>query len=251
MAERELPVTEILDYCFSGGLRACIDISISLENFDERAAWAERYDGLYLTAGLHPGSAGRTSLDSALPDLRERLQHPAVVALGEIGLDRPEERENRAEQYEFFEAQLNLSRELGVPVIIHNRDAEQEIYELVRKRPPVRESVMHCYSGSAAYARKFVDLGFAVSFAGNLTFKKGSAEIREAARQLPLETILLETDAPFLAPEPARGRPNHPAYIGHTYAFFADLRQRPTEEITETIAQNSTRIFGVPEPAAL
>lgn len=246
METREIPVEQVLDFCFEHGLAACIDISITLDNFPARRAWADQYPNLYLTAGIHPGAVSDVEPQRALSDLRGRLQEDRVIALGEIGLDRPGERENSKLQYELFRAQLEISREVGVPVVIHNRDAEEEIYELVRRNPPVRESIMHCYSGSAQFARKFVDLGFVISFAGNLTFKKGSEELRTAAAELPLETLLLETDAPFLAPEPARGRPNHPGYLGHTYVFLASLRNEPLPEITETLAKTAERVFRVP-----
>jgi len=242
MQERDLPVADILSRAFSDGLTYALDIATTLEDFTRRLSVLSDFSGVYLTAGVHPSGAGLVDIEQVHTLLPEQLAHPRVVALGEIGLDWYRNYGTPPAQRKLFEAQIEIANRLRLPVIIHNRQAEADILDILRAHPPESESIMHCFSADANYARKFMDLGFSISFAGNLTFKK-SDDLRDVARFIPEDRLLAETDAPFLAPEPARGRPNHPGYVGHTYAVLAQLRDSSVEELSVSVTRNFQRIF--------
>ena len=236
--EKGLPVTEIMDRVFADGLRFALDIATRPDDLDHRRSLASGRPGILHSVGVHPSGTGEVDPDAALPRIESLLEEPDVVALGEIGLDWHWNFGTPQEQKRLFIAQLELARRLDTPVIIHNRDAEAEIYDIVSEHRPPANSIMHCFSADAAYARRFLDLGFLISFAGNVTFKKRAEHIQEAARIVPLDRMLLETDSPFLAPEPARGRPNHPGYVGHVYEFVAAQRGITTDDLAERVRAN-------------
>ena len=242
MEQKELPVGEILNRCFAGGMAYGLDIAINLDDFEQRRQRLASFDGVYLTAGLHPSQAGTVRFPDAEGDLRQLLSHRRVVALGEIGLDWYRNHGTPEEQRDLFVSQIELANELGLPVIVHNRDAEEDIFEVFSAHPPTAESIMHCFAADAHFARRFLDLGFTLSFGGNVTYKRSEA-IRDAARITPADRILAETDAPFLAPQAVRGRPNHPGYVGHTYAFLAELRGKPVEELAANAKRTFERVF--------
>jgi TatD DNase family protein len=242
MEQKDLPVAEILEYCFTHGLAYGLDIGIGLDDFAERKARTDAFPNVYLSAGLHPSQSGTVSFEQAESTLRSLLQEERVVALGEIGLDWYRNHATPQEQTELFVSQIELANELGLPVIVHNRDAARDIYEAFSAHPPAAESVMHCFAADATQATRFLDLGFTLSFGGNVTYK-GSEDIREAARITPPDRIMAETDAPFLAPQAVRGRPNHPGYVGHTYDFLAELRGEAPKELAGYARENLERIF--------
>jgi TatD DNase family protein len=243
MVEKNLPAEQILDYTFAEGLAYGLDIAINLEDFEERKTRLDRFSGVYLTAGLHPSQAGSIVFTDAEAVLRAALSDPRVVALGEIGLDWYRNHGTPEEQRDLFVSQIELANRLGLPVIVHNRDATEDIFEVFRSHPPAVEGIMHCFAADAGFARRFLDLGFSLSFGGNVTYKR-SEDIREAARITPSDRILAETDAPFLAPQAVRGRPNHPGYVGHTYEFLAELRGESSAEVLARAArENFERIF--------
>jgi TatD DNase family protein len=242
MQEKGLPATDILSRCFADGLAYGLDIGISPDDFDERAAVLAGFERVYLSVGLHPHNAGSVTFAAAEETLRRRLRHEKVVALGEIGLDWYRNHGSPHEQRELFLSQIALANEVGLPVIVHNRDAAADILAVFEAHPPARESVMHCFSAGPGEARRFLDLGFTLSFGGNVTYKR-SDDIREAARLTPADRILLETDAPFLAPQVVRGRPNHPGFIGYTCEFLAELRGESAGDLARTTARTFERIF--------
>lgn len=242
MQDKGLPATDILSRCFADGLAYGLDVGISPDDFEERAEVLSGFDRVYLSVGLHPHNAGRITFAAAEDTLRRRLDHPKVVALGEIGLDWYRHHGSPGEQRELFVSQIALANELGLPVIVHNRDAAADILAVFEAHPPVRESVMHCFSAGAEEARRFLDLGFTLSFGGNLTYKR-SDDIREAARLTPTDRILLETDAPFLAPQAVRGKPNHPGFVGYTCEFLAEVRGESAADLAQTTARTFERIF--------
>jgi TatD DNase family protein len=238
MEEKELPVAEIMDRSFADGLRYALDIATRPDDLKHRRSLAAGRPGILHTVGVHPSGTGQVDPDAALPQIESLLGEPDVVALGEIGLDWHWNFGSPQEQKRLFIAQLELARRRDTPVIIHNRDAEADIYDIVSEHRPPANSIMHCFSADAAYARRFLDLGFLISFAGNVTFKKRAEHIQEAARIVPLDRMLLETDSAFLAPEPARGRPNHPGYVGHVYEFVARQRGIAVEDLSERVRSN-------------
>ncbi|MFO8063206.1 MAG: TatD family hydrolase [Spirochaetia bacterium] len=245
MEEKSLPAPDILRTCFDAGLAYGLDIAVSLDDFEQRRQRLTPFPHVYLTAGFHPSQAGSRRFPEVESELRRRLSDPRVVALGEVGLDFYRNHGTPAEQADLVVSQIELANEYSLPLIIHNREAASELYDLFRAHPPIAESVMHCFSADADTARRFLDLGFTISFGGNVTYKR-SEPIREAARLVPADRILTETDAPFLAPQAVRGKPNHPGYVGYTYEFLATLRgETSTADLVSHTKKNFERIFSV------
>ena len=205
---------------------------------------AERYDHIYAAVGFHPENLEGVTL-SALDQVRAMAGHPKVVAIGEIGLDyywlrTPEE---RAFSRDFFDAQLSLSEELNLPAIVHSRDAAKDSMDMVRAHPNAR-GVFHCYAGSLEDAKVLVSKGWMISFTGNVTFKN-ARRAPEILRWIPLENLMLETDAPYMAPEPHRGTRCDSTMIALSAAFIAELRGISTEQVLAASFENGKRFFGI------
>lgn len=193
--------------------------------------------------GVHPHQASR--YDPAMETrLRELLRLPGVIALGEIGLDYYYDHSPRDAQQQALRQQLALSRELSLPVVIHCRDAYAELAGILRGVSSSWRGMIHCFTGTFAEAEPLLDLGFAISFSGIVTFRNAES-LREAARLVPGDRILVETDAPFLAPVPYRGKTNEPAFVAETGRFVAELRRQPAEEFSEQTTRNFKTVFNV------
>jgi TatD DNase family protein len=242
MKEKGLPATDILHACLEAGMAYGLDIAVSLNDFEQRLGCLAEIDRVYLTAGLHPSNAGAVSFETQETSLREALSNPQVVALGEIGLDWYRNNGTPTQQRDLFASQIELANERRMPVVVHNRDATDDILDVFASHPPAVESVMHCFSADAEAARRFLDLGFTISFGGNATYKR-SEDIRRAAAIIPGDRILVETDAPFLAPQAVRGKPNQPGFVGYTYEFLAELRGQSVELLASAARANFERIF--------
>jgi TatD DNase family protein len=193
------------------------------------------------TAGVHPHDAALAPA-SAREELRTLCADPGVVAVGECGLDYHYDRSPRPLQRDWFAFQLELARELGKPVTVHSREADVETADLLRQHLGPAGGVVHCFTSDWAAARRYLDLGLSISIAGIVTFKTAEA-LREAARQIPLDRLLVETDSPYLAPVPLRGKRNEPAFVEKTARFLAALRGEPFELLCEATAQNAARLF--------
>jgi TatD DNase family protein len=208
---------------------------------------AEKYEDVYAAVGVHPHDARLFDAEAArrIQALIERS--PRVVAWGEIGLDYHYDNSPREVQREVFRRQLRLAREMSLPVVIHSREADDETVCILSEelKGSARGGVMHCFGGSQSMMERVVDLGFMVSFAGNLTFKKAE-NLREVARHVPLERLLVETDCPFLTPVPFRGRRNEPALVVEVARFLAEIHGLTTEEMGRLTARNFARFFGLP-----
>ena len=239
---------EVLERARAAGVRAILNVGTGDPrggNFERAVAVAERYEGVYAAVGVHPHDA-KLYTEAAERRLLEFVRGKRVVALGEIGLDYHYDNSPREAQREVFARQLRLARAEGLPVIIHSRDADEETLEILRAEyaGTERGGVMHCFGGGPGLAEGALGLGFYISFAGNVTFKKADA-LREVARTVPLERLLVETDCPYLAPVPHRGRRNEPAYVVETARFLADLRGVRPEELGRATSENFSRLFGV------
>lgn len=203
---------------------------------------AEKYDFIYACVGVHPHDAAKVPKDY-LRELEELAKHPKVIAIGEIGLDYYYEFSDRKIQQKVFLEQLELAESLNLPVVIHNRDAHQDTLNTLRKSAPIK-GLMHCYSGSLELARELLKLGFYFSFGGVITFKNAKKP-KEVASQLPLDRILLETDCPYLSPEPYRGKRNDPTRIPIIAEVLAKLRETSVQEIEDTTFSNFTKLFSL------
>ena len=200
---------------------------------------ADRYPFIFATIGVHPHDASKAA-DETLDRLRELAHHPKVLAIGEIGLDYHYDFSPRDVQREIFERQLALAREAGKPIVIHTREAWADTLDLIRSHWR-GEGIMHCFTGDEAQAREALDLGFYLSFGGVLTFPKAEST-RQAARITPADRILIETDCPYLAPVPHRGKRNEPAFIAETARRLAEVRGVTAEEIAALTSENFTRL---------
>lgn len=204
---------------------------------------AERYPCLWASAGVHPHDAGKWTPECG-PQLRDRMAHPRVIALGEIGLDYHYDFSPRDVQQRVFVEQLEIARETRTPILIHTREAWDDTFALLERHwvPAGLPGVMHCFSGGPGEAERSLAMGFTISFAGIVTYPK-APELREAARITPLDRILVETDAPFLAPVPFRGKRNEPAYVVRTGEMLAGLLGLPPQEFARRTTENFIRLF--------
>lgn len=229
-----------LERAGAAGVALLIQSGTDLESSRLAVALAEAHPGVFATIGIHPHDAAATGLDD-LEELRDLGLHPKVVAIGETGLDFYRNRSPRARQEEVFAAQIDLARDLGLPLVIHTRDAEERSIPLLRELASGLTVVLHCFS-MPARVEEFAEWGWFMSFAGNVTYKKATA-LQAAARRVPDSLLLLETDAPYLTPEPLRGRPNEPAYVAHTYRFVAQLRGVTVDVLADQVVGNAARAF--------
>ncbi|MHC1696232.1 MAG: TatD family hydrolase [Eubacteriales bacterium] len=233
---------EVLQKVFGGGVSHVINIGSSLENSYDSVSLAERYPTIYASVGVHPHEAGTTPEDT-LERLRGLLRHPKVVAVGEIGLDYYYDNTVRPVQREWFKKQMELARDTGYPVVIHDRDAHAEVYDILKSFPEVR-GVVHCYSGSAEMARELLKLGYYIAFGGVVTFKNAKKS-HEALMEVPLERLLIETDAPYLAPTPHRGERNDSSLLPYIVDAIAGVKGVSGDEIVWRTAQNTSELFGI------
>jgi TatD DNase family protein len=224
----------------AAGVGRILTVGTSLEGSREALRLAEEHDGVSAILGIHPHAAGGPDV-ARLDELREHLAHPKAVAVGETGLDFYRDYAPRDRQLELFERTLELAAEVGKPVVVHTRAADAETIAVLGGFGG--DVVLHCFS-SARLLEPALARGYYVSFAGNATYPNAT-DLRLAATQVPPERILAETDCPYLAPVPRRGRPNEPANVVHTVAALADARGEEAGELGELIEANAARVFGL------
>jgi TatD DNase family protein len=211
---------------------------------DAAIEMAERFEACYATIGWHPDDAAEFD-EAAVSYLQKNLAHEKVVALGEIGLDYHWMVRPKDEQERVFRRQIQISKEMNVPFQVHTRDALEDTYKIIKDEGVgPAGAIMHSFSGTYADAVKFMKLGLMISFSGVVTFKK-SLDLQEAAMKLPLDKILVETDAPYLTPVPFRGRENTPGYTKYTVEKIAELRGLTVDEVAAATYENALRIFGI------
>ena len=233
---------DVLARARAAGVRRLITIGSSPEEMAAAAAVAEADDEVFTTAGLHPHSAAEWS-DGVAAEIRRRAAHPRCVAIGETGLDWFRDRALPDAQRAAFQGQLELACELSLPVVIHCRDAVDDCFAMLDATPPPTV-ILHCFAATGR-VDDAVARGWYCSFAGNVTYPKAT-DLQVAAAAVPDELLLLETDAPYLAPAPHRGRPNEPAYVMDTLAFVAGLRGRTSDALARQVEENAGRAFRLP-----
>ncbi|OGW24818.1 MAG: radical SAM protein [Nitrospirae bacterium GWB2_47_37] len=223
-------------------LEAVITIGSDFEGSKGAVALAEKYDFVYASVGIHPHDA-KDFNDNIFNQIKAWAKNPKVVAIGETGLDYHYDHSPRDVQKEIFIKQLGYAVESGMPAIIHSREAKEDTLKIL-KESRVSKGVLHCFSGDMETAEKAMEMGLYISFAGTITFKK-ALQIQEIAKVIPDEYLLIETDAPYLAPEPFRGKRNEPAFVKHTAEFIAKLRGVSLEDIDRITTLNAKRLFGI------
>lgn len=239
--EYEQDLSDILRRAQEAGVKLAINVGYNLASSRSALAIAATEGWLPAAVGVHPHDAGELTDDGAQV-LLDLAVHPRVVALGEIGLDYYRDLSPRELQREAFTAQLEMARELELPVIIHDREAHGDVLKILKEHPLPRGGVMHCFSGSWELAEEVLKLGFYISFAGPLTYKN-SRRLGEVAARVPQDRLLIETDSPYLSPEPRRGRPNEPANVRFVAEKLAEIRGLDGEETAALTYQNACRLF--------
>ena len=226
------------------GVEKVISIGVKLSTQDGPRKIAEQHDNVWFSVGVHPHEAGNEPQACDLDAFLKAADHPKCVAIGEAGLDYFYDNSPRQAQADSFRVQIEAARRLGVPIIVHARDADNDMADIIEdeiKKGPFT-GVLHCFSSGAELARRALNVGFYLSFSGILTFNKAE-EIREVAGFAPADRVLVETDAPFLAPVPHRGKSNEPAFTQHTLAKLADIRGESIEHMAATTTANTLRLF--------
>ena len=242
---------EIVRRAKDAGVKAMLNVGTGNPHTGEiakAARVAEQYENVFASVGVHPHDA-RLYDDKAENHLIDLVKSSEkVIAWGEIGLDFYHDHSPRDVQTEVFRRQIRAARELDLPIIIHSRDANDETVGILREEcsdENFRGGIMHCFGGTAEMAENLMEIGFLISFAGNVTFKKAE-NLREAARVVPLEKLLIETDCPFLTPIPFRGKRNEPALVVHTAKFLADFYEIPIEKLANQTTRNFSDFFNLP-----
>ena len=234
---------EVLQNARKRGVTGFLNISTRKAEWRDIVAVAEREADVWASIGVHPHEAD-THPDLGSAALVESAEHSRVIAIGECGLDYYYDKSDRAAQRERFEAHIDAARQTGLPLVVHTRDAEEDTAEILERA--VKESgvtgVLHCFTGSAALARKGLDLGFYVSLSGIVTFKNAQ-ELQATAKWLPADQMLVETDSPFLAPVPHRGQKCEPAFVADTAGFVAELRGEDAEQLADATTANFFKLF--------
>ncbi|HBR69561.1 MAG TPA: LuxR family transcriptional regulator [Rhodospirillaceae bacterium] len=242
-----LPPEQLVNNAKSGGVGGMLNISCQINgDFPDVLATAKKFDNVWCSVGTHPHDAGlETEKSVTLEKLIEIANSGSkIIGIGESGLDYYYDRSPRGDQQESFRKHIRACIETGLPLIVHTRDAEDDTIAIMREEADGKEltGVMHCFSSGPDLAAKALDFGFYISFSGILTFNK-SDQLREIAKTVPLERLLVETDAPYLAPVPHRGKDNEPAYVVHTGKFLAELKGISENEMARITTENFFRLF--------
>ena len=236
---------EVVNRAVEAGVRKIIVPAVDLKDIPQVLALADKYQYVYTAVGIHPNSAANLP-DDWLEQLRDYADHPRVIAVGEIGLDYYWDTVHPAVQQEIFAAQLELAFALALPVIIHNRDASDHVLRMLKESPLVefeKPGVLHSFMADWDTAVEAVDMGYFLGFTGPVTYKKND-ELREIVREMPLDRILVETDAPFLAPQARRGQRNEPAYVKFICDYIAQIRGLSPDMMANVTTENAACLFG-------
>jgi TatD DNase family protein len=240
----------VVERAHAAGVGTLVTICTKITEFAAVAAIAERYPAVYCSVGIHPHEAAHQPATTTA-DLVDKARHPKVVGIGETGLDFHYDHSPRERQRAVFQAHIAAARETGLPLIVHSRNADVETAEMLREGAAAGPltGLIHCFSSTRYLSDAALEIGFSISLSGILTFKKAT-ELQAIARELPADRILVETDAPYLAPAPHRGRRNEPAYVADTAAFLAVLRNDTRETIEQQTTENFFRLFRRARPPA-
>lgn len=233
---------DVIERAWQAGVSHIVTIGTNLSLSRKALALARGHENIYATVGVHPHDVARAD-NKTFDELREIARDPKVVAYGEIGLDFFRNISPREKQIEVFKHQLELAKDLKLPVIIHDREAHEQTLRIVRASG-INRGVFHCFSGDYSMAMQCIDLGFFISIPGVVTYNKADT-IQDVAKRVPLTSLLLETDAPYLTPAPHRGKRNEPSFIINTAKKVAQIKGLPWEEVADATARNALELFGI------
>lgn len=235
---------DVIQRARDAGVEYIVTIGTTVESSRDAVLLADKYDFIYAAIGIHPHEV-KDILHPAYDILRHFAQHKKVVAYGEVGLDYHYEHSPRTDQKRKFRDMLREARELDLPVIIHDRDAHEDTLRILSEEwAPDLGGVMHCFSGDLEMANKVIEMGLSISIAGPVTFPKAES-LREVVRQIPIEHMLIETDSPYLAPQPMRGKRNEPAYVRHTAEAIAAIKGLSFDDVARITSFNAMQLFGI------
>ena len=236
---------KVIKRAFENDVEKIINIGCNLDRSQASIDLAHKYENIFASIGVHPHDGKKNSIDEISEKLFEMAQEKKVVAIGEIGLDyyRLEKENDKDIQKKVFRTQLDIAKEFDLPVILHCRDAYEDMIDIIKK-DNFKRGVSHCFLGSKEIAKRYLELGFYISFTGVITFKN-AGEVIDVVREIPLERILVETDAPFLAPEPHRGKRNEPAYVKYVAEKIATIKEIGYDQVAKVTTKNAEELFGI------
>lgn len=235
---------EVIRRAKENGVGKIVNIGFNRETIPSSLALAEKYDFIYTAVGWHPQDA-KDMREEDFDWLRDLSKHEKVVAIGEIGLDYYWDTSPKDVQQKIFRQQIQLAKELNLPIIIHDREAHQDIVDILKQEKASEVGgIMHCFSGSMEMARECLDMNFYISFGGPVTFKNAKKP-KEVAKQVPIDRLLIETDCPYLTPEPYRGKRNESGYVKYVAEAIAQLREMEVEELVNITYKNALSLFRI------
>ena len=236
---------QLLETIHAHGIGKIINVGASLEGVRDTVALTEKYPFVYGAAGIHPDEVGGLT-EEDMKELRSYCDREKILAVGEIGLDYYWDKENHEIQKKWFVRQMDLAKETGLPIIVHSRDAAKDTLDIMKaERADNLEGVIHCYSYSKEHAREYMNMGYYLGVGGVVTFKNAK-RLKEVVKYAPLDYLLLETDAPYLAPEPYRGKRNCSLYLTYVAQTIARIKGVDYETVVETTRKNAEKLFNCP-----
>ncbi|WP_062240365.1 TatD family hydrolase [Fictibacillus sp. FJAT-27399] len=240
----EEDLEEVIQRALDEGISHIVVVGFDRPTIKGAIKLADTYDFIYAAVGWHPVDA----VDMTPEDLQwieELAAHPKVVALGEMGLDYHWDKSPEDVQKDVFRQQIQLAKKVKLPIIIHNRDATQDVVDILKSEGAEEVGgIMHCYSGSLEVAKQCLDMNFYISFGGPVTFKNAKKP-KEVAKEIPIDRLLIETDCPYLSPHPLRGKRNEPSYVKYVAEAIAELREIPLEDLVKKTSDNARQLFGI------
>lgn len=233
----------LIEHLEKNDIELVINVGADIRSSRESIKLAEKYDNIYAVVGVHPHAAKEVTGDT-LKELKEMCAHPKVVGIGEIGLDYFYDNSPRDVQRKHFRDQLRLAKELDMPVVVHTRDADEDTLRILEEEKEGLKIEIHSFLSDRDQLKKYLDLGFFIGIGGPVTFKK-TDELKEVVKLIPLDKLLIETDAPYLAPHPYRGKRNEPIFAKQTAKFVADLKGVSEEDLVEITNKNTKNFFNI------
>ncbi len=234
---------DIIKRAKDSGIHKIITIAVDIDSSFESIKYALKYDMVYASCGIHPNHAKNIAFHD-LERLKSLANEKKIVAIGEVGLDYHWDYCPAEKQKEIFLSQIDIARETNLPLIIHSREANEDVYEILKGYANGMKGVFHCFSGDVVFAKKILDLGFYISFTGVITFPK-AITLKEVAAFVPSDRIMLETDCPYLAPVPTRGKTNEPSYLKYIAEEIAKIKGISLEELAHCTTRNATEFFSL------
>jgi len=233
-------ISDVINRAKNKNIKHIICVGVDLKSSEKSIILSDQYESVFATVGYHPHES-KLAVDNYLDKMLELLKHPKAVAIGEIGLDYYYKHSDKKTQIKVFREQLELAKDLDMPVIIHNRESDKDLYDNL-KNSKINNGVIHCYSSDVKYANKIFDLGLLVSFTGILTFSKS---LQEVVKEIPLEKMMIETDSPYLTPIPFRGKRNEPHMVSLVAEKIAEIKNISIDEVANVTTETAKNFFGI------